>query len=93
MFRLTNRDRIKFLKERNFELTQVIKELSINNSKIININSSLLKQLELKNNKINKIEKFSKEIIDIWKDTSVSDSNTLMMIYNFNHLIDIIEDN
>lgn len=65
MFRLTNKDRIKFLKERNVELTNIIKELSDNNKNLININSSLLKQLKLKNDKINKIEKYSKAIIDI----------------------------
>ena len=89
MFRLTNKDRIKFLKERNVELTNIIKELSDNNKNLININSSLLKQLKLKNDKINKIEKYSKAIIDIWKD-SESDTAYLMLL-DFGNVLDILD--
>ena len=87
MFR--KKDRIKLLVERNFELIKINSELVTNNKKIININSSLLKQLELKNNKLNEIKKYSKAIIDIWKDTE-SDT-AYLMVCNFEHLLDILD--
>ena len=90
MFRLTNKDRIKFLKERNVELTNIIKELSDNNKNLININSSLLKQLKLKNNKINDVKKYAKAIIDIWKDVDESDTASLLVL-DFEHVLNILD--
>lgn len=71
------------------QLLETNHQLVRNNEKLINLNSSLLKKLELKNNKINEMKEYAKAIIDIWKD-SESDTASLMTL-NFGRLLEILD--